>query len=178
MIWKFRSKSPLGRHGKQFIAQVLWSICNNCGMDIDIELLMNLRKFIGEECMAGLYFVERDEALTHNVFGNWRATKPMPVELNTKENMPTPTEVGPLKRDTPPHIKNKQQTPTKDNPTYPSSQGQPPNHQENHHREAKLPTTVAASNSNRYVSCASYKGRSSRSTCDQTLGAWPLRRSY
>jgi hypothetical protein len=22
-IWKFRSKSPLGRHGKQFIAQVL-----------------------------------------------------------------------------------------------------------------------------------------------------------
>jgi hypothetical protein len=40
------------------------------GMDIDIELLMNLRKFIGEECMAGLYFVERDEALTHNVFGN------------------------------------------------------------------------------------------------------------
>jgi hypothetical protein len=40
------------------------------GMDIDIELLMNLRKFIGEECMAELYFVERDEALTHNVFGN------------------------------------------------------------------------------------------------------------
>jgi len=40
------------------------------GMDIDIELLMKLRKFIGEECMAELYFVERDEALTHNVFGN------------------------------------------------------------------------------------------------------------
>jgi hypothetical protein len=60
------------------------------GMDIDIELLMKLRKFIGEECMAGLYFVERDEALTHNVFGNWRATKPTPVELKTKENMPTP----------------------------------------------------------------------------------------
>lgn len=38
------------------------------GIDIDIRCLVNLRKFIEEECMAGLCYVEQGGALTHKHF--------------------------------------------------------------------------------------------------------------
>ena len=38
------------------------------GANIDIALLVNLRKFIEDKCMVGLCCVERDGALTHKHF--------------------------------------------------------------------------------------------------------------
>ena len=38
------------------------------GMDIDVSLLVKLRRFIEEECLVGLYSVELGGALTHNHF--------------------------------------------------------------------------------------------------------------
>ena len=38
------------------------------GTDINIRLLVNLRRFIEEECISGLCSVERGGALTHKHF--------------------------------------------------------------------------------------------------------------
>jgi hypothetical protein len=41
------------------------------GRDVDIGLLVNLRKFIEDECIVGLCSVERCGALTYISFSKW-----------------------------------------------------------------------------------------------------------
>ena len=40
------------------------------GKDVDIALLVNLRKFIEEECMACLCSTKRSATMTHNTLSN------------------------------------------------------------------------------------------------------------
>lgn len=54
-------------------------------MDINIGLLVNLRKFIENECMVGLCYVEHGGALTHKHFQMFvRGNCSSILELNKK----------------------------------------------------------------------------------------------